>query len=282
MSVILAEHLSVLKGGRTILSDVSLMAGPGEFVAVIGPNGAGKSTLLAALAGLIRSTSGEVSLNGVPLSRMGLRKLAQTRAYLPQNPLCEWPLSVERLVALGLTAHLPALGPLPDAFQAAVTQALADHDLSDRKDQPVTTLSGGELSRAMLARALVGSPELLVVDEPVTGLDPVHAFSAMARLAAWAKSGRTVIASLHDLTLATRYAARIVALKEGRVAGEGALTPAMIRDVFGVEARMRGEGRSATVDFLDAAKEGRSGEAYEVGTVSPPDPATAPPPLTRS
>jgi iron complex transport system ATP-binding protein len=250
MSVILAEHLGVRKGGRTILSDVSLMAGPGEFIAVIGPNGAGKSTLLAALAGLILPTSGEVSLNGVPLARIPRKKLAQARAYLPQNPVCEWPLSVERLVALGLTAHLPALGPLPDAFAGAIAQALTDHDLSTRKDQPVTTLSGGEFARAMLARALVGSPELLIVDEPVTGLDPVHAFAAMARLSAWAAAGKTVIASLHDLTLAERYAGRILALREGRLVGEGLLTAGMVRDVFGVEARVRGENHSATVDFI--------------------------------
>ncbi|HWF64570.1 MAG TPA: ABC transporter ATP-binding protein [Rhizomicrobium sp.] len=250
MSVLLAEHVGVRKSGRTILSDVSLMAGPSEFIAVIGPNGAGKSTLLAALAGLIRPSSGEVSLNGVPLTRVPRKKLAQARAYLPQNPVCEWPLSVERLVALGLTAHLPALGPLPDAFEGAIAEALTAHDLSTRKDQPVTTLSGGEFSRAMLARALVGSPDLLIVDEPVTGLDPVHAFAAMTRLSAWAAAGKTVIASLHDLTLAARYAGRIVALREGRVAGEGALTAALIRDVFAVESRVRGEGRSVTVDFL--------------------------------
>jgi len=180
------------------------------------------------------------------------KKLAQARAYLPQNPLCEWPLSVERLVALGLTAHLPALGPLPESFRGAIAQALADHDLTTRKEQSVTTLSGGEFSRAMLARALVASPELLIVDEPVTGLDPVHAFAAMARLAAWAESGRTVIASLHDLTLAARYAGRILALREGRMAGEGTLTAAMVRDVFGVESRVRGEGRSVTLDFLES------------------------------
>jgi iron complex transport system ATP-binding protein len=252
MSVLLAEGLSVRKGGRAILSDISLLAGPGEFVAVIGPNGAGKSTLLSALAGLTRPSAGEVSLDGVPLARVPRRKLAQTRAYLPQNPICEWPLSVERLVALGLTAHLPALGPLPGSFQEAIAQALADHDLTARKEQAVTTLSGGEFSRAMLARALVASPELLIVDEPVTGLDPVHAFAAMARLAAWAASGKTVIASLHDLTLAARYAGRILALREGRMAGEGALTAAMVRDVFGVGSRVRGEGRSVTVDFLES------------------------------
>jgi iron complex transport system ATP-binding protein len=250
MSVLLADRIGVVRGGRAILHDVSLTAGPGDFLAVIGPNGAGKSTLLAALAGLITPAGGEASLDGIPLARFSRRDLARRRAYLPQNPICEWPLSVERLVALGLTAHLPALGGLPPAFADAIAQALIEHDLSDRKDQPATTLSGGEFSRAMLARALVGRPDILIVDEPVTGLDPVHAFAAMARLAAWAASGRTVIASLHDLTLAARYSSRILALKQGQVAGEGALTAQLIRDVFGVESEIRGQGANVKVDFL--------------------------------
>jgi iron complex transport system ATP-binding protein len=250
MSVLLADRIGVTRGNRTILRDVSLTAGPGDFIAVIGPNGAGKSTLLAALAGLIAPASGEASLDGIPLVRFSRRDLARRRAYLPQNPVCEWPLSVERLVALGLTAHLPALGPLPTRFDGAIAQALTEHDLSDRKDQSVTTLSGGEFSRAMLARALVSRPDVLIVDEPVTGLDPKHAFAAMARLSAWAAGGRTVIASLHDLTLAARYASRILALKQGHVAGEGALTSALIRDVFGVESEVRGQGANVKVDFL--------------------------------
>jgi iron complex transport system ATP-binding protein len=250
VSVLFAEHVGVTRGGRPILADVSLMAGPGDFIAVIGPNGAGKSTLLAALAGLLAPQQGIVSLDGMPLGKIPRRILARRRAYLPQNPVCEWPLSVERLVALGLTAHLPALGPLPSGHENAIAEALAEQDLAAQKDQPVTTLSGGELSRAMLARALVGRPDVLIVDEPVTGLDPVHAFAAMARLAAWAKGGHTVIASLHDLTLAARYAGRILALKQGRVAGEGALTASLIRDVFGVESDVRGQGANVKVDFL--------------------------------
>jgi iron complex transport system ATP-binding protein len=250
MSVLLAERISIMRGGRSILREVSLTAGPGDFIAVIGPNGAGKSTLLSALAGLIAPTGGEVSLDGIPLPRISRKDLARRRTYLPQNPTCEWPLSVERLVALGLTAHLPALGPLPPTYDAAITDALVAHDLSDRRDQPVTTLSGGEFSRAMLARAMVSRPELLIVDEPVTGLDPAHAFAAMARLSAWAADGRTVIASLHDLTLAARYASFILALKDGRVAGTGVLTSALIREVFGVASEVRGIGTKVTVDFM--------------------------------
>jgi iron complex transport system ATP-binding protein len=250
MTYLMAEHVGVTKGGRTILEDVSLEAGAGDFVAVIGPNGAGKSTLLAVLAGLLKPNSGEVSLEGKNFAEIPRKTLARRRAYLPQNPLCEWPLSVERLVALGLTPQLPAFGGLPAEFEAAITRALEACDLVDRREQTVTTLSGGELSRAMLARALVGEPDILIVDEPVTGLDPRHAMDCAMRLAAYAKSGRLVIASLHDLTLAARHADRILALKEGRMAGEGTLTSALIAKVFDVQAEIRGEGGFATVAIL--------------------------------
>jgi hypothetical protein len=110
----------VAKGGRTILDDVSLEAGAGDFVAVIGPNGAGKSTLLAVLAGLLTPNPARSAWTAKTFAQIPRKILARRRAYLPQNPLCEWPLSVERLVALGLTPQLPALGALPAEFEPAI------------------------------------------------------------------------------------------------------------------------------------------------------------------
>jgi iron complex transport system ATP-binding protein len=251
MTYLLAEHVRVKKGGRLILDDVSMEAGAGDFLAVIGPNGAGKSTLLSVLAGLTRPEKGPessgVSLDGKFFSEIPAKALAARRAYLPQNPICEWPLSVERLVALGLTPYLPAFGGLPKAFEPAIARALEACDLTDRRQQPVTTLSGGEFTRAMLARALVGEPDILIVDEPVTGLDPRHALDCAKRLADYAAGGKCVIAALHDLTLAARHASRILALKDGRVAGHGALTSALILEIFGVTAEIRGEGAFTSV-----------------------------------
>ena len=112
MSVLVAEHVGVRRGARAILSDVSLTARPGDFIAVIGPNGAGKSTLLSALAGLTLPDEGEISLDGVRLDKISRRALARSRAYLPQNPFCEWPLAVERLVALGLTRASAGAGSI--------------------------------------------------------------------------------------------------------------------------------------------------------------------------
>ena len=225
----------------------------GDFVAIIGANGAGKSTLLSVLAGLLRADSGAVMLDSISLREISGIQLARRRAYLPQNPRCEWPISVERLVALGLTPTLPALGGLPASFGPKITQALQACDLLDHREQPATTLSGGELARAMLARALVADPDVLIVDEPIAGLDPKHALDTARRLQLLAKGGKLVIASLHDLTLAGRYASRIFALSNGRVAGDGAtletLTPALIRSAFEVEACVSGAPGSVYVDY---------------------------------
>jgi iron complex transport system ATP-binding protein len=254
MSILDASKICVRRGSRAILDDVSLHAESGDFVAIIGANGAGKSTLLSVLAGLLTPDSGIVRLDGASIRALSGMQLAHRRAYLPQNPRCEWPISVERLVALGLTPTLPALGGLPAGFGPKITQALQACDLLDHREQPATTLSGGELARAMLARALVADPDVLIVDEPIAGLDPKHALDTARRLQLLAGGGKLVIASIHDLTLAGRFASRIFALANGRVAGDGAtqatLTPALIRSAFEVEACVSGAPGSVYVDYV--------------------------------
>ena len=253
MTTITARQIRVVKGGYTILRNVSFEAHAGEFVAVIGANGAGKSTLLATLAGLIRPDQGSIVLNGRNLAAFGRPELARIRAYLPQDPRCEWPIPVERLVALGLTPVLPAFGGLTPADEARVKESLTECDLLTHRNQPATTLSGGELSRAMLARALVGNPDVLIVDEPLEGLDPKHALDTAARLRALAGRGKLVIAAIHDLTLAARYATRLVALDNGQVAAEGPpdqiLTPTLLRGIFGVEASISGGKGRLFIDY---------------------------------
>jgi iron complex transport system ATP-binding protein len=249
-----ATGLTVRRGQRAILESVAFRAQSGECVAVIGANGAGKSTLLAALAGLLVPDAGSIALNETAIGAYGRAQLARIRAYLPQNPRCEWPISVERLIALGLTPTLPAFGTLPHSERARVDSIIEACDLLQHRDQAATTLSGGELARAMLARALVGDPEILIVDEPMAGLDPRHALDAAARLKALAQSGKLVIAAVHDLTLAARFANRIVALHRGRVAADGALretlTPELVRSVFDVMARITHANGATFVDYL--------------------------------
>jgi iron complex transport system ATP-binding protein len=259
-----ARSLTVRRGGRNIVDDVSLTATSGELVAIVGANGAGKSTLLSVLAGLLRPDAGEICLDGRALREISARELARRRAYLPQSPRCEWPISVERLVALGLTPSLPAIGAMPRAYQEKIDATLQACDLTARREQPATTLSGGELARAMLARALVGDPELLIVDEPIAGLDPKHALDAISRLRKLAEAGKLVIVSLHDLTLAARYATRLIAMLDGCVAADGpvsaTLTAGLLRDIFDVDAKVEGAGENASVDFFAPAMSAASHE----------------------
>jgi iron complex transport system ATP-binding protein len=253
MTVLAAENISVARGGRTILRDVSCQAHAGEFIAVLGPNGAGKSTLLSVLAGLVKPQVGRVMLDARPLSAHA--RLAQVRAYLPQNPRLEWPISVERLVALGLTPRLPATGGLPTSFAPAIHQALESCDLLDKKDQAATTLSGGEFARAMLARAIVGEPKILIVDEPITGLDPRHAMACMTLLSRFAAGGALVIASLHDLTLAARHCSRVIVLVDGGVVGDaGLLTEELVHRAFGVRSLITGQGDSRSFTLLSPSE----------------------------
>jgi iron complex transport system ATP-binding protein len=266
MSRLAADHVTVRRGGRAIVNDVSFeTADGGGFVALVGANGAGKSTLLSVLAGLIKPDAGAASLDGAPIAGMDRRDLARRRAYLPQNPYAEWPITVERLVALGLTPHLPAFGGLPGGLEPRLTRALEACDLADRRSQAATTLSGGELGRAMLARALIGEPQVLIVDEPTAGLDPRHTLDAMQRLRRLADGGKLVIAALHDVTLAARYSTHLMALKGGRLEAFGptaeALTPGLLRRIFEVEARITGAAGATIVDYLAGEADAATGRS---------------------
>jgi iron complex transport system ATP-binding protein len=254
MSKLMAKGVTVRRGGRTILDNVSLSVDSGAFVCVIGANGAGKSTLLNALAGLLRPDQGAVEFDGKAIGAWKPADLARARAFVPQNPRCEWPISVERLVALGLTPTLPAFGALAPDMMARIDQTLLACDLERLRDQPATTLSGGELGRAMLARALVGDPSALIIDEPTAGLDPRHALDAMVRLKALAGAGRLVLASIHDLTLAARHADILIALKDGRVVAQGPvrdlLTPELLLEVFEVGSRITQTPEGPLIDLI--------------------------------
>ncbi|MFC0205507.1 ABC transporter ATP-binding protein [Novosphingobium soli] len=260
MSDLILDHIRVRRGERTILHDISLRFTAGGLTAVIGPNGAGKSTMLDLAAGLLVPDAGTVRLGDIALATIGRKLLAQRRAYLPQRAGVEWPISVERVVALGLTPSLPAFGVLPDRLVPAVEEALAACDLLALRDRPATALSGGELARTMLARAIVGDPELLIVDEPTAGLDPRHAIDAMRRLRARADAGRTVIVAIHDLDLALNHADNIVAIRDGRLLTQGPVAEVVTEDLlatlYDVRIRILRDADGVAVRFLDDRRSG--------------------------
>ena len=240
MSLIFAEALKVSFNGRAALDGAGLRVERGETVGLLGPNAAGKTTLLRTLAGLIEPQAGLVTLDGAPLDSIPRAARARRIGYLPQSASCHWPLTVERLAALGRIPHLGAFAREGERDREAVARALADCDVTDLAARPVTALSGGEQARVMLARALAGEPELLLADEPVAQLDPWHQLRVMELMRAIASRGGAVVVALHDLVLAARFCDRLVLLDHGKVAADGApsavLTEAVLARVFGIAA----------------------------------------------
>ena len=240
MSGLIADDVTVRLGGRPVLDGVALSLRAGEVTAVVGPNGAGKSTLLGCLAGLRAPSQGAVRLDGRPIGALSDRERAQRIGYLPQTPEIAWRLDVHTFVRLGRTAHRGVFGEsVADA--EAVDRALADARMTAFADRDVTTLSGGERARALIARALAGEPAWLLADEPLTGLDLGHQMDAADLLRRIAGGAVGVVVTLHDLAFAARTADRIVVMAEGRILADGppmqALTPPILARAYGVDAR---------------------------------------------
>jgi iron complex transport system ATP-binding protein len=221
MARIEATGISVRRGGAEVLKGIDAVVSGGEVVGLIGPNGSGKTTLLLALAGLVPRTAGSVLVDGEPLETLGPDRRARRIAYLEQAPAAQWPITVERVVALGRIPHRSPLGPETGADRAAVDRALDRCDLGPLAARRVSELSGGERARVMLARALAGEPAILLADEPVSELDPFHQLQVMERLRAEAAAGMAVVVVLHDLSLAMRFCDRVCLLDRGTVAASG-------------------------------------------------------------
>ena len=235
-----ASALSVRLGGRAVLDDVALALRPSEVTAIVGPNGAGKSTLMSCLAGLRRPDRGSVNLGGRAIAAFGDRERAQRIGYLPQSPEIAWPLDVHTFVRLGRTAHRGVFGESASDAEA-VDRALESTAMTAFANRDVTTLSGGERARALIARALAGEPTWLLADEPLTGLDLGHQLDAADLLQRIAHGGVGVVVTLHDLSFAARTADRIVVMAEGRILADGqpteALNPGVLSRAYAVDAR---------------------------------------------
>ena len=237
--MILACHdLSVARGEAEVLGGVSCALMPGDITAICGPNGAGKSTLLAALAKLVDPDAGFVTLADRDLAAMHPLTRARNIGYLPQSAEVAWDVSVRNLVALGRLPHR-------DAGEAEVRQAIGLCDLDDFSDRPVSTLSGGEKARALLARVLAGQPQWILADEALAALDIAHQLAILRVLREEADAGSGVVLVLHDLALAMNHADRVLVLDGGRIASDGppgdALSQDIVAQVWGVDARWIGE-----------------------------------------
>ncbi len=239
MTELKIDDLKVSLGGRTILDDITLRLSSGGLIGLIGPNGAGKSTLVRTLACLIAPARGTVSLDGADIRTIDRRKLARTVAYLPQGHTLHWPLRADHVVALGRLPHLSRFASTSADDERAVADAMRRADVAPFAERIVTTLSGGERARIMIARALAVEAPVLLADEPVASLDPYHQLHVMELLRDLARDGKLVVAVLHDLLLAARFCDTLVMLNGGRLVAQGdvatVLSPANLDRTYGVE-----------------------------------------------
>ena len=246
MSAILQAHAASMTIGHARLVDgADLAIGGGEMMAIVGPNGAGKSTLLRMLSGDLRPTGGRIELRQREISSYASRELAQRRAMLSQHVHVTFPFTVEEIVEMSAGDHSRA------ASRPLVEAALHEVGLERFRGRQLPTLSGGEQQRAHFARVLVQlacgearhGPGLLLLDEPTSSLDMRHQIDLVESARRRAKAGTAVVAILHDLNLAMRFADRILLLHKGRLAADGSrrdiITADAIRHIFEVDVAIR-------------------------------------------
>jgi iron complex transport system ATP-binding protein len=245
--VLRLRSVGVTLDGRPALSGIDLDVPAGELLALAGPNGSGKTTLLRAVLGLVPLASGSVVLWDRPLSDLSVRERALRVAWVPQQESLREDVPLERYVLYG---RYPVRGPLgreTSEDEAKVRSILDAIGLADRARDSVLRLSGGERQRAALGRALAQETPLLLLDEPTSHLDIGHQLDLLERVRALARERKvTVVAALHDLNLAARYADRIVVLAHGRAVADGpagvVLSTGLLARVWGIDAELRTDG----------------------------------------
>lgn len=235
------DHLDAAYGRTPVLRDVSLTINGGEWWAVLGPNGAGKSALAKLLVGALRPSGGSLTICGHDVSVTAPHALAKHVAWVPQNVADDCAFTALELVLMGRTPHLGPWG-LPGPHDVEQAKLLLERlGVATLTNRPLNEVSGGERRRVFLARALAQSPQLLVLDEPTAFLDVRHQIEALAVVHRTLAPTLGVVAVLHDVNLAARFATHVMLLRAGRVLALGlveeVLTPALLSQLYDVEMR---------------------------------------------
>jgi iron complex transport system ATP-binding protein len=231
--------LTVRLGGNLIVDRMDLDVIEGEWVTIIGPNGAGKSTAVRAIGGLL-PFDGRIDLNGTPVDRVPRRERAKTVATVAQTPVVPPGMHVLDYVLLGRTPYIRPLGRESRSDLAAVDDVLNELDLERLAGRRLDTLSGGERQRVFLARALAQGARITLLDEPTSALDIGHqqeVLELVDRLRA--ERGLTVLATMHDLSVAGEYADRLVLLAGGRVVAAGTPREVLTEDLLATHYRVK-------------------------------------------
>lgn len=229
-------------GNRKVLDKITFSAKNGEFIGILGPNGSGKTTLLDCISSK-KPSHGEVLLDGKSIHNLKVKEIARNVAFLTQGATIDFPFKVLEVVLMGRNPYIDAFHSESEKDLKIAKNAMGLTRTTQFADRCVTELSGGELQRVLIARALAQEPKLLLLDEPIVHLDINHQLEILDLVKNQCKNGICVIAVLHELNLASRYCDRLILLNNGKIVSEGlqedVLTPENIRKVFHTDALIK-------------------------------------------
>jgi iron complex transport system ATP-binding protein len=244
MTVLEARAISHGYGQSLLLDEVSLALSPGQSLAIIGPNGVGKTTLLRILSGLLTPRSGEVLLDGRPLSDLSRRAIATAIAVVPQARPQVFDFSALELVLMGFHARSKRFSLPSRTDMTLAMAAMEELAIAELANRPASVLSGGELQRVLMARAMVSAAPIWLLDEPTASLDLKHQIALLDQLGKHGDKGGSAIAILHDLALVHRFFDHVLVLSAGKVIAQGPpnqiLTETVVSQAFGTPM-VRGE-----------------------------------------
>ncbi len=265
MSRLWAEGLTLSYDQRVVAENLGVRIPDGEFTVIVGPNACGKSTLLKALARLLGPKAGQVHLDDRAIGGYTSKQVAHRLGLLPQSPLAPSGITVGDLVARGRYAHQSLLRQWSKQDEAIVVEAMEQTNVHELSQRYVSELSGGQRQRVWLAMALAQQTPILLLDEPTTFLDITHQVEVLDLCADLHEQGRTLVAVLHDLNLATRYATHLIAMRDGAIVAEGnpadIVTAEMVEQTFGLACRVIPDPETGTpliVPVDRAARKARS------------------------
>lgn len=235
---------------RVVASDLDVTIPDGSFTVIIGPNACGKSTMLRALARMLKPRAGAVHLDGAVITSLPSKEVARRLGLLPQSSIVPDGITVADLVGRGRYPHQRLMRQWSREDEVAVAAAMESTDVTDLADRCVDELSGGQRQRVWLAMALAQETPILLLDEPTTFLDIAHQIEVLDLCADLHEQGRTMVAVLHDLNQACRYATHLIVMRDGRIVAEGdpasIVTAALVEEVFELRCEIIEDPQSGT------------------------------------